>query len=164
MQELGIDDPRLLQSMFIFKQPGIGGEVNWHQDGSFLYTSPPSVTGLWFALEDATLENGCLWALPGQHTRGLRSRFLRVNGELIMEQLSAPPNFDEDQGVPLEVPAGSLIIIHGALPHYSAPNRSQKSRYAYTLHAISGTAVYPEDNWLQRGQDLPLRRLTPISH
>ena len=80
-----------------------------------------------------------------------------------MEQSSAPPNFDEDQGVPLEVPAGTLILIHGALPHYSAPNRSQKSRYAYTLHAISGTAVYPEDNWLQRDRDLPLRRLTPIS-
>ncbi len=163
MQELGIDDPRLLQSMFIFKQPGIGGEVNWHQDGSFLYTAPLSVTGLWFALEDATLENGCLWALPGQHTRGLRSRFLRVNGELIMEDSFSPPTFDEDQAVPLEVAAGTLIIIHGALPHYSAPNRSQKSRYAYTLHAISGTAAYPEDNWLQRDQDLPLRRLTSIS-
>ncbi|MHC8733798.1 phytanoyl-CoA dioxygenase family protein, partial [Arenicellales bacterium IMCC56312] len=82
---------------------------------------------------------------------------------LIMEDSFSPPNFDEDQAVPLEVAAGTLIIIHVALPHYSAPNRSQKSRYAYTLHAISGTAAYPEDNWLQRDQDLPLRCLTSIS-
>src|SRR3546814_9704293 len=62
---LGLAQPLLLQSMYIFKQPHIGGEVGWHQDSTFLYTDPLSVVGLWFALEDATLENGCLWALTG---------------------------------------------------------------------------------------------------
>ena len=81
-EQLGLVDPLLLQSMLIFKQPSIGGEVSWHQDGSFLYTVPQSVTGFWFALEEATLENGCLWALPGEHTRGLRSRFRRIDGRL----------------------------------------------------------------------------------
>src|ERR1051325_2139166 len=58
--DLGYRRPRPIQSMYIFKQPGIGGEVTCHQDATFLYTEPLSATGLWFALEDATRENGCL--------------------------------------------------------------------------------------------------------
>ena len=74
-QDLGFKDPRILQSMFIFKQPFIGGEVVCHQDSTFLYTEPLSVKGFWFALEDSTKENGCLWAIPGGHRIGLKSRF-----------------------------------------------------------------------------------------
>jgi phytanoyl-CoA hydroxylase len=59
--DIGLTDPLALQSMYIFKQPGIGGEVGCHQDATFLYTDPVTVTGFWFALEDATLDNGCLW-------------------------------------------------------------------------------------------------------
>jgi len=155
--QLGISEPQWLQSMLIFKQPAIGGEVTWHQDGSFLYTVPQSVIGFWFALEDASLENGCLWVLPGQHKNGLRSRFRRINGQLQTETLPAAPSLDENDGTALEVSAGTLVVLHGALPHYSAANRSPKSRYAYTLHAISGAADYLADNWLQRGNSLPLR-------
>jgi len=157
--QLGISEPQWLQSMLIFKQPSIGGEVTWHQDGSFLYTVPQSVTGFWFALEDASLENGCLWVLPGQHKNGLRSRFRRINGQLQTETLPEAPSFDENDGTPLEVSAGTLVVLHGALPHYSAANLSARSRYAYTLHVVSGSAQYPNDNWLQRGADLPLRML-----
>jgi phytanoyl-CoA hydroxylase len=64
---LGFRDPRCLQSMVICKQPEIGGAVPPHQDSTFLYTDPPSATGFWYALEDATLENGCLSFLPGSH-------------------------------------------------------------------------------------------------
>ena len=157
--QLGISEPQWLQSMLIFKQPALGGEVTWHQDGSFLYTVPHSVIGFWFALEDASLENGCLWVLPGQHKNGLRSRFRRINGQLQTETLPEAPSFDENDGTPLEVSAGTLVVLHGALPHYSAANLSARSRYAYTLHVVSGSAQYPNDNWLQRGADLPLRML-----
>ena len=64
---LGINTPRLVQSMYIFKQPRIGGEVVWHQDSTFLYTEPMSVIGLWVALQPATRANGCFWVLPGAH-------------------------------------------------------------------------------------------------
>ena len=160
-EQLGLVDPLLLQSMLIFKQPSIGGEVSWHQDGSFLYTVPQSVTGFWFALEEATLENGCLWALPGEHVRGLRSRFRRINGRLQTEALSGAPDFDDTAKTPLEVPAGTLVVLNGLLPHYSAANHSADSRYAYTIHTISAAAQYPKDNWLQRGVDMPLHRLRP---
>ena len=59
--------------------------------------------------------------------------------------------------VPFETPAGTLVLLHGQLPHYSGPNRSPKSRHAYSVHLIEGSAAYPSDNWLQRGADRPLR-------
>ena len=160
-KQLGLVDPLLLQSMLIFKQPSIGGEVSWHQDGSFLYTVPQSVTGFWFALEEATLENGCLWALPGEHTRGLHSRFRRIDGRLQTEALPDAADFDDTAKTPLEVPAGTLVVLNGLLPHYSAANCSADSRYAYTFHTISASAQYPKDNWLQRAADMPLHRLCP---
>ena len=157
---LGLVEPLLLQSMYIFKQPRIGGEVGWHQDSTFLYTDPLSVIGLWFALEDATLENGCLWALPGGHSGPLRERWRRQGEGLVMERLDETPWPQEDNGqgaVPLEAKKGSLVVLHGTLPHGSAPNRSERSRHAYTLHLIDGACDYPADNWLQRGSDMPLK-------
>jgi phytanoyl-CoA hydroxylase len=159
--ELGIAKPLLLQSMYIFKQPRIGGEVGCHQDASFLLTEPPSVMGLWFALEDATVENGCLYVAPGGHKGPLRSQFVRhdVGGPHDRtEMVSLDPTPLPGEGlVPLEVPKGTLVVLHGFLPHGSAPNRSAQSRHAYTLHVIDGRCAYRPDNWLQRAQDMPLR-------
>ena len=163
--DVGVVDARALQSMYIFKQPHIGGEVGCHQDATFLYTDPMSVTGFWFAIEDATLDNGCLWAAPGGHLGPLRQLFKRdESGEgTVMEPLDAtplpePPPSGTDL-VPLEVPAGTLVVLHGKLPHWSDVNRSAVSRHAYSLHCISGDTEYPDWNWLQRPADMPLRRL-----
>jgi phytanoyl-CoA hydroxylase len=155
--ELGVKRPLLLQSMYIFKQPHIGGEVNSHQDSTFLYTEPLTCLGFWFALEDATLENGCLWALPGGHKLGLKKRFVRApGGGTAFQVLDATP-LPEEGYVPLEVKKGTLVVLHGLLPHKSGANTSPRSRHAYSLHLIDGTAVYPEDNWLQRAADMPPR-------
>ena len=155
--DLGYQQPLLLQSMYIFKQPNIGGEVTCHQDATFLFTEPLSVTGCWFALEDATQENGCLWAIPGGHRAGLRKRFVRAdNGGTRFELLDESP-WPDDLLLPLAVPQGTLILLHGLLPHLSYANRSPKSRHAYTLHLIDGVCAYPAENWLQRSPDLPPR-------
>jgi phytanoyl-CoA hydroxylase len=61
--------------MLILKHTKIGGVVDTHQDSTFLYTEPNTCIGFWFALEDATIENGCLWAKTGGHHTSLRSRF-----------------------------------------------------------------------------------------
>ncbi|MDJ0980716.1 MAG: phytanoyl-CoA dioxygenase family protein [Kiloniellales bacterium] len=157
LADLGLADPRLLQSMYIFKQPGIGGEVVPHQDATFLRSEPSSVIGLWFALEDADRDNGCLWALPGGQKLGLKSVYRRdPEAGMVMEVLDETP-FDLTGGSALEVPQGTMIVLHGLLPHWSAPNRSPRSRHAYTLHVIDGGARYLDDNWLQRPPELPLR-------
>lgn len=152
---LGFEEALLLQSMYIFKQPNIGGEVTCHQDSTFLYTEPIDIVGLWFALEDATVENGCLWAIPGGHRRGLKSRWMRSrNGGMEFEIYDKEP-WPENELAPLEVKKGSLILLHGLLPHRSFENRSPHSRHAYTLHLIGAKANYPANNWLQRF--MPLR-------
>ena len=153
---IGIKIPLLLQSMYIFKQPNIGGEVTCHQDSTFLYTDPIDIVGLWFALEDATIENGCLWAIPGGHRSGLKSRWVRSEEGMKFDVFDTEP-WSEDQLVPLEVSKGSLILLNGLLPHRSFENRSPRSRHAYTLHLIGAEANYPADNWLQRSPTMPLR-------
>ncbi len=157
--DIGLAEPLLLQSMYIFKQPRIGGEVICHQDGTFLLTQPESVIGFWFALEDATPGNGCLFALRGEHTGPLRLRNRQSDGELVMDVLDDTP-WDEQSGVPLEAKKGDIVVLHGRLPHFSAANRSAVSRHAYTLHLIDGACRYLDDNWLVRGPDMPLRGFT----
>jgi phytanoyl-CoA hydroxylase len=157
VSDLGVNDPLLLQSMYIFKQPNIGGEVTCHQDATFLYTEPARIVGLWFALEDATLDNGCLWAIPGGHELGLKSRFVRVDGGGTNFQVLDDSPWPTEELRPLEVTQGSLIVLHALLPHLSHANRSPRSRHAYTLHVMDRDCYYPPDNWLQRAPEMPLR-------
>ncbi|KAL6063744.1 Phytanoyl-CoA dioxygenase [Balamuthia mandrillaris] len=153
----GIKKPLLAQSMYIFKQPRIGGVVSPHQDSTFLYTKPLSVIGFWLALEPATKENGCLWALPGSHKSGIRKRFVRKGENKVgfielqeeREEDSGPsePEWDDSAYVPLECDQGTLVVLHGSVVHKSYENTSDSSRHAYTFHVIDGEAEYPPDNW-----------------
>ncbi|PON78786.1 Phytanoyl-CoA dioxygenase [Parasponia andersonii] len=145
-RSLGYKRPIIIQSMYIFKQPGIGGEVVPHQDNSFLYTEPQTCTGLWLALEDATIMNGCLWAIPGSHKNGLVRRFIRAEDGVTFDRPS--PSYDQKDFVPIEVKAGSLVVIHGDLIHRSLENESSKSRHAYGLHIIDTEGCkWAQDNW-----------------
>jgi len=154
-QALGLEEPLLLQSMYLFKQPHVGAEVGSHQDATFLRTDPPSVTGFWIALDDADRDNGCLIALPGAHRGPLREWFGYQDGGLVSRTVDRTP-WPPVEPVALEVRRGTLIVLHGLLPHASTANRSSRPRQAYSLHVIDGRADYSADNWLQR-PDLPLR-------
>ena len=155
--DLGMRDPLLLQSMYIFKQPHIGGEVTCHTDHTYLWTEPQSVVGFWFAIDDATNENGCMWAVPGGHKLPVRSRS-RLNESrtaTVMDVLDPEP-YPLDNLQCLEAKRGTLVLLDGAVPHLSAANTSDRPRHAYTIHVIDGVANYLDDNWLQR-PTLPLR-------
>jgi phytanoyl-CoA hydroxylase len=152
---IGLVRPLLLQSMYIFKQPRIGGEVSCHQDSTFIHTDPLSCVGFWLALEDATEANGCMWAERGGHRRPLQARFVREGNTTRMVTLDPEPL--PTQGlVPLPARKGTLILLHGQLPHRSGPNRSDRSRHAFALHLIDGACRYSADNWLRRSLDMPL--------
>lgn len=154
---LGYERPGIIQSMYIFKPPKIGGEVICHQDSTYIYTEPESCIGFWFALEDATLENGCMHFIPGAHKQPLKARnYRKGDGTLVTEKLDESP-WQEELRLPAEASAGTLVIFSGRAPHMSGPNLSSVSRHAYTLHVIDQECRYPAENWLQRSPELPLR-------
>ena len=154
---LGIVDPVIIQSMYLFKPPRIGAEVVCHQDSTYIYTEPESCIGFWFALEDATIDNGCVYFIPGGHRGPLRQRNHRLDDGTSRTDVLSDEPFAEDRKLAAEVKAGSLVIFDGRAPHMSGENRSNKSRHAYSLHVIDRRCHYPSDNWLQRGPQLPLR-------
>ncbi|XP_012577086.1 PREDICTED: phytanoyl-CoA dioxygenase domain-containing protein 1 isoform X2 [Condylura cristata] len=163
VRSLGLQMPVVVQSMYIFKQPHLGGEVTAHQDASFLYTEPLGrVLGLWIALEDATLENGCLWFIPGSHTGGVSRRMVRAPAGSVTGTsfLGVEPARDDHLFVPAPVQRGAVVLIHGEVVHKSERNLSGRSRHAYTFHLMeaSGT-VWSPDNWLQPTAELPFPSL-----
>ena len=153
-KSIGFKSPKLIQSMYIFKQPRIGGEVVCHQDSTFLYTKPESTVGFWIAIEDATIENGCLLVAKGKHKGPLRKLFTKISGKMEMTTINPTPFEKTDTAI--EVKKGSLVLLHGRLPHYSSENTSDRSRHAYSFHVIEGDFLYPNENWLQR-PNLPLK-------
>jgi phytanoyl-CoA hydroxylase len=176
-RSLGFRDARVLQSMVICKQPEIGGAVPPHQDSTFLYTDPPSAVGYWYALEDATIENGCLSFAAGSHKREpIRKRFVRMRKgdsegtgfednkgawfpQALQKQVNGASGTNgdvngdgekkEQEYTMGEVKAGTLVLIHGNILHKSERNVSGKSRFIYTFHVIEGEEKYDEKNWLQ---------------
>ena len=117
-RSLGFVRPCICQSMYIFKRAKVGGAVRPHTDGTFLMTTG-NLLGLWTPLENATIENGCLWFEPGSHrSREITSFFERTtnesSGETVMKlrHTQPPPSEEELNLVPVEMKAGDLVLIH----------------------------------------------------
>ena len=157
-KSLSIKKPCVVQSMVIFKPPKLGGVVKPHQDSTFLYSTPMNLLGFWIALEDADVENGCLWFAPGSHKSGITARVKRVSRDGIIDTAyeGEAPNTDPDEYVPVPVTKGSLVLIHGEVVHKSGSNPSERSRNIYTFHLYdAGTSVWSEENWLQPTEATP---------
>jgi phytanoyl-CoA hydroxylase len=152
--QLGLKSLGLVQSMYIFKQPGIGAEVLCHQDSTYIFGEESDALGFWFALEDATLENGCLEVIPSPDNTPLKQRMFRQGDEIYFEHYDKS-SWPEEQSIPLPVEKGTLILLHGRVPHKSKANLSTKSRHAYTLHLVDTTLPYPDENWLQWPDGIP---------
>lgn len=151
---IDFQDPTVVQSMVIFKNPKVGGAYTAHQDASFLYAEPVNLAGIWLALDDATPENGCLEFIPRSHKWPLARRFVRTektqDGEELLEWTAPPLEVDDDRFVKVPVKKGDLVLIDGLVVHRSAANNSDKPRWIYTFHAYDkGRSVYSDKNWLQ---------------
>eukprot|EP00461_Guttulinopsis_vulgaris_P002573 UN02574 len=144
--------------MMIFKSKKCGGKVHPHQDSTFLQTDPVGrCIGNWISLQDATTENGCLYFVPGSHKAPLE-RFFNLNEEGTACSFNKQVSYDHmiADAIPVEVKAGSIVIIHGQVVHFSHPNTSNASRNAYTFHVIDGTAEYCKTNWLTSCTRFPI--------
>jgi ectoine hydroxylase-related dioxygenase (phytanoyl-CoA dioxygenase family) len=148
-------DLKLYQDQLFMKPPHVGSRQKYHQDQPLgFYIDPPELmTTCWLALEDATLENGCLRVLPGTHQSGVSPV------EVIQEYERRAVEEGLPEEVPLELTAGVCSLHHGHLLHCSTPNLSGKRRRGYATHYVSARCRYtgPEplpDFPLARGQAL----------
>ncbi|GAA4959337.1 ectoine hydroxylase-related dioxygenase (phytanoyl-CoA dioxygenase family) [Nonomuraea thailandensis] len=135
---------KAMQSMLFIKSEGEPGQA-WHQDELFIPTRDRSLTAAWIALDDATVDNGCLWVLPGSHQHGV----LYPNREhddprydCTVESYGFP--FQDSDAVPVEVKAGSVVVFNGYLLHKSLPNTAGHGyRRALVNHYMSAESLLP---------------------
>ncbi|KAK5643028.1 hypothetical protein RI129_009195 [Pyrocoelia pectoralis] len=124
-----------------------------HQDASFLYTDPVNIIGFWIALDDATLENGCLWFARGSHKSGVHRKFVRnpdPTAQPLLMYTGPSPHYQKSSFTAVPVSKGSCILIHGQVVHSSESNKSEKQRNVYTFHVIEQkNTKYSSKNWLQ---------------
>ncbi len=164
-KDLRLKQAGIIQSQYIFKSPQVGGKVSAHTDSTFIYTDPQTCTGIWIALEDADIGNACLWVLPKSHKNPIKERFVRNatnDGTIFTDLNKDQPDWDLEKLTPIEAKQGDAIILHGSVVHLSYLNKSDRSRNAYVLHLIDTTANYPDDNWLQRSKENPLKSIEEI--
>jgi len=137
-------DVKAMQSMLFTKGEGKPGQA-WHQDEYFIPTRDRSLTAAWIALDDATVDNGCLWALPGSHRPGViypDREHDDVRFDCTVEAYDFP--YRDEDAVPLEVPAGSVIVFNGYLLHRSLPNTGRRGlRRALVNHYMSARSLLP---------------------
>jgi hypothetical protein len=157
LKGLGFIRPICHLSVYIPKYPhGLGSEVRPHQESTFAYTEPTSVVVLWLALDDAYIENACMYGILGSNHWPLKwvSRVNRQTKTRSFEQINDVyiPNFitEKNNYTPLEVKAGDALLFHGNFVHCSPINHSNSSRKALSFQFIETLgAHYPDTNWLQ---------------
>jgi len=135
---------KCMQSMFFVKHPGRPGQA-WHQDEAFIPSTDRSITGVWIALDKATVENGCLWVIPGSHKTGeIWPTRAHHNPQFDHTEESYAYPFSEDQAIPVELEPGSILFFNGYLLHKSLKNVAKKgTRRSYVCHYMSAESELP---------------------
>ena len=137
-------DVKAMQSMLFIKAAGKPGQA-WHQDEDFIPTRDRTLAGAWIALDRATIENGCLWVIPGSHRSGLLWQLKDTDDERFdctAEAKGFP--YSDDDAVPVEVEAGGIVFFNGYLLHRSLPNRAQEGfRRSLVNHYMSASSLLP---------------------
>lgn len=155
---------KCMQSMLFVKPPKFQGQA-WHQDEAYIPTRDRSLIGAWIAIDDANVENGCLWIIPGSHRTGLLYPQEAHNNPDEFDFAPESYGFDETQEIPVEVPSGSVVYFNGYLLHRSKRNRSQNSyRRVLVNHYCNAWSRLP---WNVKPGDNPAvadnRQIVPVA-
>lgn len=126
-QQLLGKDMEMDFDMLIDKAPFTNTPTPWHQDSAYWINMPDTrAVSCWVALDDAFMDNGCMWYVPGSHLLPIRThRPAGSGGGALM------CDADEKEGVPVEIKAGSCVWHHGATLHYSRGNSTADRRRAF---------------------------------
>lgn len=137
---------KAVQSMLFVKAPGKPGQ-SWHQDEYFIPTRDMSLTGVWIAIDDADIKNGCLWVIPGSHKPAMLFKRDSYEGNEYGESDTIASEFiDESKQIPVEVRKGSVIFFNGYLLHSSQRNKTKnRFRTALVNHYMSAESYLPWD-------------------
>lgn len=131
MDILGVDEPALFTEKLNLKRPGHGGANPLHQDHPYWVdvaeVASEVATAMLF-LDDSTLANGCLHVVPGSHRDGEWAK--RTDGDRFAGNEIDAAAYPDVAPVPVEVPAGSVVMFGALLVHQSAQNRSDRERRA----------------------------------
>lgn len=149
----------MAQTMYYFKPPRAKGQ-GMHQDNFYLLAAPCTCLAAWTAIDSATLDNGCLWVVPGSHRHDIHCPKSVPDTTWLNYGDSHINPFPRDaKPVPVEVPRGSTLFFGGQLIHGSGPNRTKTtsrrtfighyvdeatdslSRYYHPLHNARGEVV-----------------------
>jgi phytanoyl-CoA hydroxylase len=139
VQPLLGDEIRLYWEQLVVKPPEAATPVPWHQDNGYGPVDPIEFVTCWLALEDATLENGCIEVLPGSHLGGL----VEHGASTEVRHLLAV-DAGEQAGVPVPVRKGSALVFSSLLLHRSGPNTSGASRAAWVVQFCDAATVHGE--------------------
>ena len=157
---------KCMQSMLFIKPPGYQGQ-SWHQDENYIPTRDRSLIGAWIAIDDAHVENGCMWVIPGSQRPGyLYPTRRHGNPDEFDTHDEMATGFDESPQVPVEVKAGSVVFFNGYLLHQSLRNRTEDSyRRVLVNHYLSSESLLP---WLKTADEQPVaradvRRVIPVA-
>ena len=135
---------KCMQSMLFIKPPGYQGQ-SWHQDENYIPTRDRSLIGAWIAIDDAYVENGCMWVIPGSQQPGyLYPTKKHGNHDEFDTHDDMAYGFDESPQIPVQVEAGSVVFFNGYLLHQSLKNRTE-SHYRRVLvnHYLSSESLLP---------------------
>jgi ectoine hydroxylase-related dioxygenase (phytanoyl-CoA dioxygenase family) len=130
-------DLKMFRNAVLMKLAGVGSAKGMHQDSPYWPIEPMALASMWIALDPATLENGCMTAVPGSH-RGAPLPHVHVTDDYIVEEAE----YDVSKVVPIPMPAGAGLLFHSLLLHGTAPNISSKPRRAITLSYMSSQSRY----------------------
>lgn len=125
-------DVTMIQDMALLKPPHVGSEKPWHQDAAYFSMEPVEmILGTWSALDDATIENGCMHVIPGSHLSGPKPHYHDRDCQLPDDLVQV------DQAVAVPLKPGGVLFFSGLLHHGTPPNRSPARRRALQFHYAS---------------------------
>ena len=144
---------RLVISQGMYKPPNTGGEIRWHQDNYYFRVDKPNaVVSCWLTFDDATVDNGCMWVVPGAHKQ-------------MVEHLNVPsgagfymPDVDEERAVSLQMKRGHCMLHHGLMPHRTLANTTSTHRRALAIHYMDAMARPSENRQQEPLENRPLLR------
>lgn len=139
-QLLGNQEPMLFQDMALTKPPRLGREKPWHQDNAYFnYPLGTPVVGCWIALDEATIENGCMQFMPGQHKGGPQIHYQLRDWQICDTEILG------QRSVAAPLKPGGLLLFSGMLPHGTPHNSSGQRRRALQYHYAPSDAKPLED-------------------